>query len=66
LIDRDEIEALIAYLEKAAAEGEGADLGPDLAKQLLKALKGVASREKSAEPPIPDGNGDDSKKRDGS
>jgi hypothetical protein len=57
MIDREELEELIEYLEKAASRREGADLRPELAKQLLDALEALANRGKPNEPPIVGGNG---------
>jgi hypothetical protein len=50
VISRDEFEELIAYLENAAQKGDGADLRPDLAQQLLEVLAALGS-EKSATSP---------------
>jgi hypothetical protein len=66
MINREELEELIGYLEKAASQREGADLRPELAKQLLDALEALANRGKPNDPPIVDGNGGGPKNLDGS
>jgi hypothetical protein len=39
MITRKQLDDLIAYLERAAQDGSGADLRPELAAQLLEALE---------------------------
>lgn len=39
MITRKQLDDLIAYLERAAQDGSGADLRPVLAAQLLEALE---------------------------
>jgi hypothetical protein len=43
MISRKDVEQLIAYLEQAAHNGEGADLSQDLAEQLLEVLNAAGA-----------------------
>jgi hypothetical protein len=56
VINRQELEALIAYLEKAASLGKGAYLTPQAANCLLDALERLGLEANQRELPTDDSN----------